>query len=545
MTRLALIAATAVLAASACRSPRPAAPLPPLPHVAYAHYLDAKLAVYRSDWGVAADALAEALAAAPDQPMIAVELARAQAKAKRDAAARETLAAARAKWPAHPLVWLTSGDLLGGVEAIRAYRRAIELAPDDERGYLGLAKLERPAEAETILRQLVARIPGSVDGHYRLAVRVAQRGELAASMRHLRAVLELDPDHIDARLDLARALRRTGHIDEAIAQTRSAFDRAGQPLDIAEELFWLLCEADDRTAAIDLLTLLDDDRSDTDALAVVARLERGLGRLAEAREIAARIATLDADAGALALAEIELAEGDAAGAARRALAVPAESPRFAEARRIATDALLAAGDPKAARAAITPARAAFPTDADVALIAAYAAADAGDVAGARAVLDAVPELVRPLARARLEDHLGDHAAALALLGPYLAKNPDSAAALNLAGYLLADANQRLPQAESWLRHARELTPGDPSVLDSWGWLLLRKGQVRDAVRVLDRAARYAPREVEILLHLAVAWAADRAPRTAAQVLARASALRPPAGVQRRIDAVRATLAQTR
>ena len=529
----------------ACASRKPPAPLPPLPHVAYAHYLDGKLAAYRSDWGAAADALAQALAAAPDQPMIAVELARAQAKAKRDAAARDTLAAARKKWPEHPLVWLASGDLLGGNEAIRAYRRVIELAPDDERGYLGLAKLETAAEPEAILHQLVERIPASVDGHYRLAVRLAQRDELAAAMTHLRAVLELDPDHIDARLDLARALRRTGHIDEAIAQTRGAFDRAGQPLDIAEELFWLLCEADDQTAAIDLLTLLDDDRSDTDALAVVARLYRGLGRLDDARAIATRIATLDADAGAIATAEVELESGEPVEAAKRVLAIAADSSRFAEARRLATEALLAAGDPRAALAAIAPARTAFPTDEEVAMSAAFAAADAGDHAGARAAVDAVGEAERPLARARLEDRLGDHAAALALLEGYLVKNPDSTTALNLAGYLLADANQRLPDAERWLRHARELAPGDPAILDSWGWLLLRKGDVRNAVRVLDRASRYAPRQAEVLVHLATAWAADHAPRTAEAVLDRAGALHPPAVVLRRIDAVRATLSRGR
>src|SRR6185436_1672991 len=127
------------------------------------------------------------------------------------------------------------------------------------------------------------------------------RGELASATPELRAVLERDPDHIDARLDLARALRRQGHLDQAIAETRSAFDRAGQALDIAEELFDLLCEADDRAGAIDLLTLLDDDHSDAEALAVLARLDRGLGRLAEARAIAQRIAAIDAAAGAIAL----------------------------------------------------------------------------------------------------------------------------------------------------------------------------------------------------------------------------------------------------
>jgi len=157
----------------------------------------------------------------------------------------------------------------------------------------------------------------------------------------------------------------------------------------------------------------------------------------------------------------------------------------------------------------------------------------------------VGEVERPLARARLEDRIGDHAAAIALLEGYLAKHPDSATALNLAGFLLADANLRLPDAERWLRHARELAPGDPAVLDSWGWLLLRKGEVRDAVRVLDRAARYAPRQAEVLLHLATAWAADHAPRTAETVLDRAGALHPPAVVLRRIDAVRATLPRAR
>src|SRR5258705_6737290 len=122
-------------------------------------------------------------------------------------------------------------------------------------------------------------------------------------MRELRAVLERDPDHIDGRLDLARVLRFQGRLDEAIAQTRSAFDRRGRALDVAEELFWVLCEADDRTSALDLLTLLDDERSDVDALTAVARLHRGLGRLDESRALAARIVKLEADAGAIALAE--------------------------------------------------------------------------------------------------------------------------------------------------------------------------------------------------------------------------------------------------
>jgi tetratricopeptide (TPR) repeat protein len=594
-------------ALAGCARRPPVAPLPPLPRDVYAHYLDGKLAGYKGDWDAAADALTIAAARAPDQPMVAVELARAQMKAKRTAAAVVTLADARARWPSHPQVWLVSGDLLAASdppEAIRAYLRAIKLSPDDERAYLGLAKLQSDEAGETTLRILIAHVPASVDGRYRLAVRLAMRGDLASSAKELRAVLERDPDHIDARLDLARALRRLGHLDQAIAETRSAFDRSGQALDIAEELFWLLCEADDRPAAIDLLTLLDDDRSDADALAVVGRLDRGLGRLAEARAVATRIAALDRDAGAIALAEAQLAAGDRPAALATLAAIEDSSRLAGEARRLTAEAALAAGDPAAALAAITPLLAARgdasrptgaksagekPTDArpdgravdakssdddrdvdagqspeqrraeprpkaepsrsiDAALLAAFALADLGRVSEARAALAPFAAATEPaeqqaatMARARLADHLGDAAGALALLEPLIRARPDLVGALNLAGYLLTDSNQRLADAERYLRHARELAPGDPAILDSWGWLLLRRGKARDAVRALDRAARFSPLEPEILVHLAAAWAADGAPRTAAEILDRAAALGPSPAVQKRLAAIRHSL----
>ncbi len=528
-----------------CRPDKPLAPLPPLGHAAYAHYLDGKLAGFRDDWAGAVDALTAAAVEAPDQPMIAVELARAQVRAKKDDAAKATLAAARLKWPKHSQVWLASGDLLAKAapdEAIKAYRKAIELEPLEEKAYLGVAKLEKPEIAMAVLTRLVKQIPTSIEGRYRLAQQLGRARKLDLAIAQLKKVLELDPDHIDGRLDLARGLRIQGKLPEAIAQTRSAFDRSGQALDLAEELYYLLLEADDQQAAIDLLTLLDDDRSDTDALVTIARFDRGMGRLAEAREVAGRVAKQDAELGVLVEAEIELAGGDPAAAAKRALGIAKSSERFAEARRLAANAHLAAGDPQAALDALAPARAVKPLDVDLATIAAFALIDLKRAEEARIVLSALGDSASAtFARARVADRAGDTANAITICESLVAVKPDLGPALNLAGYLLADAGQRLDVAEKYLQHARELSPGDPAVLDSYGWLLLKQKKTRDAVRVLDRAARFAPLEAEIHVHLAAAWLADGAPRTAGATLDRAVALKPSPGVQKKLDALRATL----
>jgi tetratricopeptide (TPR) repeat protein len=470
-------------ALAACHHARQPA-LVPLPPAAYSHYLAGKLAAYREDWSSAADELVQAARAAPEQPMIAVEEARALAKAKRGNEARAVLAETRAKWPEHEQVWLASGELLektAPADAAKAYRRAIELDRTDERPYLGLARaellLDHPRRAEDTLRELVIRVPSSIDGHYRLAQRQLARGALADAIVQLRAVLERDPDHLDARLDLARALRRSGDLPGAIEQTRSAFDRAGQPMDIAEELFWLLCEADDVQAAVDLLTLLDDDRSDADALSTIARLDIGLGRIDNATSIAHRLANMDADLAALVNVELALAQHDTAAADGLAAKIKPSSPAAAFARRVLADAAL----------------------------------DAGDVARARELIAPLAEndLDREFIEARIRARQHDSAGALALLAPVLRAHPDDVAALNLAGYLLADSRTHLADAERYLRHARELAPGDPAILDSWGWLLLAEGKPREALRALDHAARLAPRQSEILAHRA---AAERAVR---------------------------------
>ncbi len=65
--------------------------------------------------------------------------------------------------------------------------------------------------------------------------------------------------------------------------------------------------------------------------------------------------------------------------------------------------------------------------------------------------------------------------------------PDFDAALNYLGYMLADANQRLPYARELIERALAINPDNAAYLDSYGWVLFRQGEYEEARKHLERA----------------------------------------------------------
>lgn len=96
-----------------------------------------------------------------------------------------------------------------------------------------------------------------------------------------------------------------------------------------------------------------------------------------------------------------------------------------------------------------------------------------------------------------------------LLRRILALQPDNAQALNALGYSLADRGQRLDEAYQLVKHAHDLTPADPFIVDSLGWVEYRRGHLDEAAALLQQA--YASRrDTEIAAHLGeVLWAAGK------------------------------------
>jgi len=84
--------------------------------------------------------------------------------------------------------------------------------------------------------------------------------------------------------------------------------------------------------------------------------------------------------------------------------------------------------------------------------------------------------------------------------------PDHAHAYNALGYTLAERNERLKEAEEYIDKALKISPDDPFILDSKGWVLYRRGQTKEALVYLRRAFAERP-DPEIAAHLGeVLWA---------------------------------------
>jgi len=85
--------------------------------------------------------------------------------------------------------------------------------------------------------------------------------------------------------------------------------------------------------------------------------------------------------------------------------------------------------------------------------------------------------------------------------------PDHHHAYNALGYSLADRGLRLPEAHALIKKALDLSPGDPFITDSLGWVEFRLGNREESLRLLRQAYASRP-DPEIAAHLGeVLWTA--------------------------------------
>ena len=109
-------------------------------------------------------------------------------------------------------------------------------------------------------------------------------------------------------------------------------------------------------------------------------------------------------------------------------------------------------------------------------------------------------------RALMAERVGKPAIVEADLKKILAMDPDNVEALNALGYTLLNKPERYADAEKYLQRALKLEPDEAVIIDSYGWLQFKLGNIAKALDYLQQAYD-KQQENEIAAHLAeVLWA---------------------------------------
>lgn len=101
----------------------------------------------------------------------------------------------------------------------------------------------------------------------------------------------------------------------------------------------------------------------------------------------------------------------------------------------------------------------------------------------------------------IQESLTNYSAARTAYEKLLTVNPRFAAALNNLAYLYCEQFNELDKAVGLAEQARQLFPADPSVADTLGWIVYRKGDYLRALSLLTQASSALPEETEIECHL--------------------------------------------
>ncbi|HTQ71405.1 MAG TPA: tetratricopeptide repeat protein [Acidocella sp.] len=104
-----------------------------------------------------------------------------------------------------------------------------------------------------------------------------------------------------------------------------------------------------------------------------------------------------------------------------------------------------------------------------------------------------------------EDQMGNWAAAEPDIEQALKLSPNQPYVLNYLGYSWALHGEKLDQAKAMLTKAVGLDPNDGAVLDSLGFIELKRGNTKGALALLTQAVQLSPDDAEVNGHLGDAF----------------------------------------
>jgi len=402
-------------------------------------------------------------------------------------------------------------------EAEQLIAQVLQKSPRDSealalRGDLALQRND-PTAAIADLRAVLRDQPISLPLRLSLARAYRSAGETALAEETLRGTMDLFPSNFDSRIDLADLLTQTGRSDQAVTLVEGLVRSAPADVHIREVLTRAYLAKRDfksaRTAAEDIQRLAPESASGFYLAGLAAR---GDGRLDDSEhDLDQALALQHGSVDILnARARLDIERGRASQAVARVQAAVEQNPKSAATLELLGEMYIATKNfPHAVQTLehtieLTP-KWSLPYR-DLAAAKLAQKDTAGAIAAYEAGIKVAPteaELVIGVAdlytaRGRIDEALARYEA-LHKLNPHL-----DVISNNLAMLLVNHKTDRTS-----LDRAKELTAGfvnssRPELLDTTGWVRFKRGEVQDAMPVLERAMERAPDSRVIRYHLAMA-----------------------------------------
>ncbi len=313
-------------------------------------------------------------------------------------------------------------------ESVREFEKALAEDPTNVIVLVGLGMVQRELlrldEAEALLKKAIASAPSHVLARYTLASIYEQKRQYVAAQTQWQELLEIpDPSpEVGSRraeywAHLGFAHEQLGRLDDAVA----AFSEARQ-----------LAEGDPRFEMFFIQGLLTAERAEEALRAVESVLEKDAD---SPRFLALKARALDAS-------------GDGDDALAMMLTLADEHPDEDVFAQAVVDQYHRDKKFEASEAFLRERLKGSPDDPNLQFQLAATLERQGKVDEAEAVFESI-----------------------------LRRDPDSAAALNYLGYMLADHNRRLDESLDFVKRALSQDPYNGAYLDSLGWVYYRRGEL--------------------------------------------------------------------
>ncbi len=459
--------------------------------------------------------------------------------------------------------WLMLGRLdkiaQNSTDALKAYKKALEVDPDNEDALTGLAMVytdlgDNKAAAD-LLRKVADKNP-SPHSLVNLAGVYEQLKDYSLAAEMLRRALDQQPGNSDLKRPLAEDLLQSDQVDDAlklyqeladddpkdpsamlrisqIYRQKSDFVKAREAADKAKEIDpnnleiqyndVQLLEAEGKVpdAIKTLKGILDSTAKKTYSasekhnraalLDKLGYLNRSIEQYPQAVEVYRQIADLDSDAAPGAETEIIETYRQAKDFQK------AEAEADAALKKYPTDtgvrakrASLLADMGKTDQAVAETRKLSDGTNElqiDLSLAEIYEKAkNFGEMAK---TLDAAEKLAKTndakvgviFMRGAMYERQKNYTASEAEFRRVLAIDPDNSSTLNYLGYMLADRNIRLEEAKDMISKALQKEPNNPAYLDSLGWVYFRLNKLPEAEEKLRQAIEFMSRDATVHDHL--------------------------------------------